>query len=97
MQGLLQAQTAYNQAVPRIPLLLMTDGALLSDDAAQPAEQAARDRTISDHPAAKIVSDNPRVWADRFLAENRDNVIDRESLVHWFGHALAAGHVGAHN
>jgi len=91
LQGVVAAQQAYNSAVVRIPLRVMTDDYLPQDNRA--AEAGPEVDPPTDHPAATIISANPRVWADRFLVENKNKTaaVDRESLTHWFGYAIAAG------
>jgi hypothetical protein len=90
LQGVVAAQQAYNSAVVRIPLRVMTEewqdlGTVTRSEPGPEADPP------TDHPAATIISANPRVWADRFLVENTTRFVDRESLTHWFGYAIAAG------
>jgi hypothetical protein len=92
LQGVVAAQQAYNSAVVRIPLRVMTEewqdlGTVTRSEPGPEVDPP------TDHPAATIISANPRVWADRFLVENKNKTaaVDRESLTHWFGYAIAAG------
>lgn len=88
--GVVAAQQAYNSAVVRIPLTVMTDGVLFNDMEAQ--AEPGPGEVITDTQATKLLaSTNARLWADHFLAENRNRAIDRETLVGWFANAIGAG------
>lgn len=104
LQGVVNAQVGYNNAVVRIPLSVMTDGVLFNDMAAGPVpgdvitmEQA--DKMLAEAevvnqvgpPAQLFGNANPRKWADTFLAENKNRTIVREELVNWFGGAMTEG------
>lgn len=104
LQGVVNAQIPYNNAVVRIPLSVMTEGVLFNDMAAGPVpgdiitkEQADEMMAEADvvhqvgPPAQLFRNANPRKWADTFLAENKNRTIVREELVNWFAGAMTEG------
>ena len=106
LQGVLSSQQAYNAAVVRIPLVVMTDGALFNDMAAEPEpggrETPVRPNCNDDGLSLEAVRDvtsstNARKWADTFLAVNKNFAIDREGLVGWFANAIEAGRSDGYN
>lgn len=87
LQGVVNAQIPYNNAVVRIPLSVMMEGQVLSD-----AGQAEPGDAVTDAEATGLLaSTNGRKWADHFLAVNKNHAIDREALVGWFSNAILAG------
>jgi len=98
LQGVVSSQQAYNAAVVRIPLSVMTDGALFNDMAAGPgpgSPPSVPDATTPVELIAEVANlggtINARKWADTFLAVNKNRAIDREGLVGWFANAIQSG------
>ena len=100
LQGVVNAQIPYNNAVVRIPLSVMTDGYIPRDAApenAQPEFERGLDAKFRKDlenlslPEKLFGETNPRKWADWFLAEMKNQAVDREALVDWFGFAIDSG------